>query len=82
MPDSNRSTPSVGAPLDIRVIRLLLAFASIAAVWLLLLPSIAERPAMRVHLDRLEADGIDPSAMFYTELPMMKPILERLERQR
>ncbi|MEZ6063234.1 MAG: hypothetical protein R3C19_23045 [Planctomycetaceae bacterium] len=63
-------------------IRLILATIVIATIWLVVLPWIAEFPSIRDRSDRLEAAGIDPSAMFYTELPMMEPILERLERRR
>ena len=51
----------------------------IAAVWLLLLPWVARQPETAAYLERLDAQGIDPSAMYYTELDAMKPILERLK---
>ncbi|MEO1982087.1 MAG: hypothetical protein ABGZ24_16330 [Fuerstiella sp.] len=54
----------------------------IAIVWCVMLPWVARRPAMEEHLNWLDDRGIDPSAMYYTELEMMDPILQRLERQR
>lgn len=56
-----------------------LAFAAawglIAAVWLGLLPRIAASPAISSRLDELDAQGIDPSAMYYSELPVMDDVL-------
>lgn len=52
---------------------------TIALVWLVILPSISNRPGMAAHLQQLDDAGIDPSAMFYTELEMMEPLLKRLE---
>ena len=51
--------------------------------WLVVLPWWADRAAMRAHLTWLNKHGIDPSAMYYTELEAMQPILQALnERQR
>ena len=63
-------------------IRLVLSLGVVAVIWCVLLPAIARRPAMVEHLNWLDDRGIDPSAMYYTELEMMDPILRRLERQR
>lgn len=52
--------------------------AVVAAVWLLVLPWAAERPQMAAHLQWLHDEGIDPAAMYYTELEMMQPIFTRL----
>ena len=40
----------------------------------------ANQPAMKQRLEFLDARGIDPSAMFYTELDAMDEILDRMER--
>lgn len=53
----------------------------IALVWLLVLPWVAVQPRMAAHLEQLRNQGVDPSAMFYTELDSMEPILQRLERR-
>jgi hypothetical protein len=60
--------------------RLLAATLVIGGVWCVGLPWIAALPAVENRLRFLDERGIDPSAMFYTELDSMKPILERLER--
>jgi len=47
-------------------------------VWFVALPHAANQPDMAAHLEFLDDNGVDPSAMYYTELEMMKPIFERL----
>lgn len=61
-----------------RVLNLLAAIAVLAVIWLIALPWAAGQPKMARHLEWLEQEKIDPSAMYYTELEMMKPILTRL----
>lgn len=41
----------------------------ISVVWLFVLPNLTRRESNRVYLERLKERGIDPSAMYYTELP-------------
>ena len=38
-------------------------------IWLVILPWLSRRPASREYIERLRQSGIDPSAMYYTELP-------------
>ena len=64
------------------VIRLGLCVCLIVAVWLIALPWLATQPKMNARLQWLDERGIDPSAMFYTDLDAMDPILERLECRR
>ena len=64
------------------IIRLLLSGVVIAIVWCVVLPQMAGLPPVREYMDWLDERGIDPSAMYYTELPAMEPILDRLERPR
>lgn len=59
--------------------RLACVLAVIIAVWLFALPSLSRRADSKAYLKELERRGIDPSAMFYTELPMMDPLLDRIE---
>lgn len=59
------------------IVPLAVTTLAIAAVWLLALPWIAEQPRMKAHLDWLDERGIDPSAMYYTELDAMDEILRR-----
>lgn len=62
-----------------RVGRFAVAIVAVAVVWLIVLPWLAQRPMMKTHLDWLDARSINASAMYYTELEAMQPILERLE---
>lgn len=61
--------------------RLVICVSFIAVVWLAVLPWWANQPTMQQHLHELDEQGIDPSAMYYTELEAMEPILRRLERR-
>lgn len=51
-------------------------------IWSMLLPWIAERPRIARRLEELDRQGIDPSAMFYSELPAMEEVRFRLDRLR
>lgn len=62
----------------LRRIKLAAALAALATVWLLLLPYASRTPAMQERIQWLETQGVDPSAMYYTELDMMQPLLERM----
>jgi hypothetical protein len=55
---------------------------AIAVCWLLILPLAAQRPIVRRHIKRNEFLGVDPSAKFYTELPAMPAIADRVDRIR
>lgn len=58
---------------------LLAASLTIVLVWGWLLPWVSTHPAVQQRLEFLDASGIDPSAMFYTELDAMDDILDRIE---
>ncbi|QDV66756.1 hypothetical protein Poly24_04440 [Rosistilla carotiformis] len=60
-----------------KLLSLVLAIAAVAVVWLVILPAYARQPAMTKHLQWLDDQGIDPSAMYYTELEVMEQILQR-----
>ncbi|WP_254508772.1 hypothetical protein [Anatilimnocola floriformis] len=60
--------------------RLLLAIAGLAVVWLVILPLIGRQPVVSEHIQQQERLGIDPSAMFYTELEILPAIAHRVER--
>ncbi len=60
---------------------LLLVTGATAAGWCVILPAVAERPQMKLHLQWLKEKHIDPSAMFYTELDVMDGILHKLEHR-
>ncbi|MEW4561479.1 hypothetical protein AB1K70_03075 [Bremerella sp. JC770] len=60
-----------------KTLSLLGVIAVMAVVWLVILPAHARQEAMRKHLEWLDQQGIDPSAMYYTELEVMEDILRR-----
>ncbi|MCC9608691.1 hypothetical protein LOC68_09000 [Blastopirellula sp. JC732] len=57
-------------PVDLRRrwIRLGLAVGLVAFTWLVVLPRLADAPPVKRHIQTMKAAGIDPSAMYYTEL--------------
>lgn len=60
------------------LVRLLAWACALAVIWLVVLPWLAGTRRMQRELDWLDQRGIDPSAMYYTELEAMKPILRRV----
>ncbi len=40
-----------------------------AALWLVYLPRLAQQPAFVETLERVESQGVDPGALFYTDHP-------------
>ena len=71
----------IDVPAHTRILRLAVWTSAIAVVWLVVLPWLARQPAIDARIRRLDAQGIDPSAMYYTELESMRPILEELNRR-
>jgi hypothetical protein len=59
--------------------RLAICATALAALWLGVLPLVGKQPGIRAYVERNEALGIDPTAKFYTELPAMPEIFERVE---
>ncbi|MCA8995907.1 MAG: hypothetical protein KDA80_02950 [Planctomycetaceae bacterium] len=53
----------------------------IVIVWGGFLPWLAAQPQMEARLIWLDEQKIDPSAMFYTELEAMEPILDKLRKK-
>jgi hypothetical protein len=78
--DSNDPTSSPGCPpecgppdasprfISRPTLHLLLACATLAAIWLLLLPGLLHLAPIRNHVDHLDVHDVDASAMYYTEL--------------
>lgn len=64
-----------------RLLRLGLALLIVSAIWLVLLPLASRAPAVASHMENLDEHNVDASAMYYTELDMMKPIFQRLALQ-
>lgn len=61
--------------------RFLIVTAVLLTTWLVVLPWMSQRPSSREYRRWLESRRIDPSAMYYTELESLGPVLERLNRQ-
>ena len=59
--------------------RLAVCCAVLGIIWLGVLPSVSNTAAVRSRIRFLESRGIDPAAMFYTELDAMDGVLERLD---
>lgn len=49
-------------------IRLLLCSFAVAVIWLGVLPWLARQTPLREQISRNESAGIDPSALFYSDL--------------
>ena len=58
---------------------LTLASTAVAVVWCVVLPWVSNSPSVQQRIQFLDERGIDASAMFYTELDAMVPILKKLE---
>lgn len=50
----------------------------ILLLWLAVLPQLANQPPVRRHIEFLEQQRIDPSAVFYTELEPMAELRTRI----
>ncbi len=59
---------------------LAISLALVALIWLCVLPWIGRQEQLAERIRREQAAGIDPSAMFYTELEMMPSVIRRMER--
>lgn len=66
-------------PLRSRITSFLVASTVLLVIWLGVLPRLAQTPSLKQYLDRNEELGIDPGAKFYTELPGMRRIIERVQ---
>lgn len=55
---------------------------ALAAIWLGVLPHVATIKPVAEHIADNERRGIDPSAMFYTELEIAPAIAHKAERRR
>ncbi|MBS0262582.1 MAG: hypothetical protein JSS02_11575 [Planctomycetes bacterium] len=58
--------------------RLCAVVAVFAIVWLAGLPWLASYPPLAARLDWLADQRVDPSAMYYTEVEALEPVLQRL----
>jgi len=62
--------------------QLLAAVTAVVIVWLGILPQIGRAPRVQAYIEHNEHLGIDPSVKFYSELPAMPAIIERVESAR
>jgi hypothetical protein len=51
-----------------RVVRLLVGAMAVAMIWCGLFPQLLHWPPIACHVALMEERGVDPSAMYYTEL--------------
>lgn len=49
-------------------VRLAVGVAAVAVIWGGLLPAVLRSPAVTRHVARMEERGVNPAAMYYTEL--------------
>lgn len=75
-PESVRTTaPSVG-----HWSRFAISLFVVSAIWLVGLPWLGSFSVIAEHIENQERQGIDPSAMFYSELEILPPVVHRIER--
>jgi len=56
------------------------ALSLLSVTWFVLLPWVGRQPVVAQHIEKQERQGIDPSAMFYSELEIVPAIAHRIER--
>jgi len=61
---------------------LILVSGLLLVVWLAVLPMIARQPKVAERIRRLDELGIDPTAIFYSELDAMPAAEARMQRAR
>lgn len=59
-----------------------LAVSLFALAWTTLLPWIGSLDSVRNRIDSLAEQGVDPSALYYTDLPAMERIVSRVSAAR
>jgi hypothetical protein len=57
--------------LDTGGVRLVIAGGLLTLIWLVMLPALTRQRDVAARIDRLESQGIDPTAIFYSELDAM-----------
>ena len=53
---------------------LCLGISAILIVWMLVLPWVGSRQSVRLQIENLDRRGIDPAALYYTDLEAMERI--------
>ncbi len=59
-----------------------LAGLTLLGIWMILLPWIASQPSVRARIDFLDRQGIDPAALYYTDLERMGQLESQLAATR
>jgi hypothetical protein len=81
--EPGRLAPGLGEPRGLSPrIWLTACLAAFAVCWLLVLPLVARSSAVSGMIERNERLGIDPSAKFYSELPAMSQLRQRMQAVR
>jgi hypothetical protein len=81
--EPGRLAPGAGEPRGLSPrTRLAACLAVLTVCWLLVLPLVARTPAVSSMVERNGRLGIDPSAKFYSELPAMPQLRQRMEAVR
>ncbi len=73
------SLPKLINPKIQKIIAFMLVIGGLLAVWGVVLPSLTRQPAVAARIIELEMKGIDPSAMYYTDLEIAEEISYRVE---
>jgi hypothetical protein len=74
------STRKISRSRASRLVSLSGALVAIGVVWLIVLPWVCDQPGVAAHIDRQKKFGVDPSAMFYSELEIAPAASQRAER--
>lgn len=79
---TNQSTEPAQSPTRAieRWARLGFSLLVVSAVWLVGLPWLGKFSPVAEHIKNQQTQGIDPSAVFYSELEILPPVVHRIER--
>lgn len=61
---------------------MLIAVVAILAFWIGVLPRVGEISSVRAEIDQFHRDGIDPAALYYTELECLPRLLREVDQAR
>lgn len=68
----NPSLPTTSGVIHRGTLYFMASLVVMGTVWLVLLPAVSRIPSIAEERARQRAQGIDPSAMYYTELEMIE----------
>jgi hypothetical protein len=77
----NAVPPGSGSRRLLGRLKLAVWTTGLAFFWLAVLPWLSAIPVHREKLDWLREQRVDPSAMYYTEVEAMEPMLQRLNER-